>query len=98
MVMMMMMILPVCQYASIKLNVWIKGKGKGAGFKSWSQAGSHDFTILKGGILTKEVPIECQRQNIVEDALIIIFLLYFWLRIEGCWVDEIWLSNFYSPS
>ena len=24
----------------------IKGKGKGAGFKSWSQAGSHDFTIL----------------------------------------------------
>ena len=23
-----------------------KGKGKGAGFKSWSQAGSHDFTIL----------------------------------------------------
>ena len=24
-----------------------KGKGKGAGFKSWFQAGSHDFTILK---------------------------------------------------
>ena len=23
-----------------------KGKGKGVGFKSWSQAGSHDFTIL----------------------------------------------------
>ena len=22
-----------------------KGKGKGAGFKSWSQAGSHDFTM-----------------------------------------------------
>ena len=23
-----------------------KGNGKGAGFMSWSQAGSHDFTIL----------------------------------------------------
>ena len=28
-----------------------KGKGKGAGFKSWSQAGSHDFTILDKPIL-----------------------------------------------
>ena len=27
-------------------DLWILfGKGKGAGFKSWSQAGSHDFTI-----------------------------------------------------
>ena len=24
-----------------------KGKGKGAGFKSWSQAGSHNFTKVK---------------------------------------------------
>ena len=24
----------------------MKGKGKRAGFKSWSQVGSHDFTIL----------------------------------------------------
>ena len=29
----------------VLIQQWIEGKGKGADFKSWSQAGSHDFTI-----------------------------------------------------
>ena len=33
-----------------------KGKGKGVGFKSWSQAGSHNFTILPRWLLEKARP------------------------------------------
>ena len=44
-----------------------KGKGKGAGFKSWSQAGSHDFTILPHWSLEMAplLHIELYRQRIL---------------------------------
>ena len=32
-----------------------KGKGKGAGFKSWSHADSHDFTVLRRGAREWEI-------------------------------------------
>ena len=41
-----------------------KGKGKGAGFKSWSQAGSHDFTkahIPRSYTLYHRQPNICER-------------------------------------
>ena len=52
----------------IKVKVYDigKGKGKGAGFKSWPQAGSHDFKIFFQFFYTcNSIQNKTNRSNIV---------------------------------